>query len=197
MSYGAEGWGVTQVEHLIARSHDASLIGVYVNVIYICRLCNGDRSDTEPEDDQSRRLLDPTRDVWSEHFRIEGDMLVPFEGDVDADYTADVYDINDPRKVRLRKRRRERRSDFLAVLNPRLARLAQLNFRDTCGDPTEKGEIAQAISTVHDEIARLCRLADQGAWVPDDAPTRCRCGRAAARTLPATYLRQVVEIDIP
>jgi hypothetical protein len=198
MAYvGAEGWGVTGIEHLIARSHDSRLMGIYGNTIYVCRLCNGDRSDADHEDGHGRRLLDPTKDVWSDHFRIVGDRLVPFDGDADAAYTEDVYDINEPRKVRLRKIRRERRDDFLALLNPKLARLAQLKFREACGAPGEVVEIAQTISGLRDEIVRLCRLASPGTWVPDDAPTSCRCGRASARTLPATYLRQAVEIELP
>lgn len=198
MAYGgAEGWGVTGVEHLVARSHDIRMAGVYNNTIYVCRLCNSDRNDTDHEDGQGSRLLDPTRDIWSEHFRIVGDRLVPFEGDADAVYTEDVYDINEPRKVKLRRLRRERRDDFLALLNPRLARLQQLNFRQACGDPSEMVRIAQAISGLRDEIMRLCRLASPGTWVPEDAPVSCRCGRASARTLPAPYHRQTVEIEVP
>ncbi len=194
---GVEGWGVMHVEHLVARSHDGSLVGVYTNVILICRLCNTARSDAEHVDQQGRRLLDPTKDVWSHHFRLDVDQLIPMDGDLDAAYTEDVYEINDPRKVKLRRIRRERREDFLALLAAQRKRFRQLVLREKRVAPSAKDDIAKAIFGINDEIERLCRVSNEGAWVPDDAPTNCRCGRASARTLPGPYLRQVVEIELP
>lgn len=194
---GTEGWGVLHIEHVVARNHDGRLVGVYGNVILICRLCNGARNDAPHIDHHGRRLLDPTKDVWSEHFRVAGDEILPAEGDADAAYTEDVYDINSPRKVKLRRNRRLRQEDFLKSLEKPRARIAHLRFREQCGDPGEKIQIITAIAEVRDEVDRLCRLANQGKWIPDDAPMNCRCGRAPARTLPATYLRQIVEIEVP
>ena len=59
------------------------------------------------EDEHGNRLLDPTKDVWSEHFRIDNDNIVPIDGDADAVYTEDVYAMNEARKVKLRRVRRE------------------------------------------------------------------------------------------
>lgn len=194
---GAEGWGVMHVEHLVARSHDSRLVGIYVNVLLICRLCNGARCDAEQVNPQGFRLLDPTKDAWSKHFHVEDDRLIPFDGDGDALYTEDVYNINDARKVKLRRVRRERRELFLALLDAHRARTVQLVRRVTSADPSERATIAKDLAAARDETGKLCRLFNQGTWIPDDAPVSCRCGRASARTLPAPYLRQVVEIELP
>lgn len=198
MAYvGVEGWGVTQIEHLVPRSHDSSLVGVYTNVIYVCRFCNGARSDADREDDQGRRLLDPTKDIWAAHFRVEEDALVPFEGDVHAAYTADVYAVNDARKVKLRRVRRQRTNDLTALIDSQRQALAQLTRPAGLRDATVDHDNAHATSRIHDDLARLYRLSAGGAWVPDDAPRTCRCGRADARSLPPSYRRQVVEIEVP
>lgn len=197
MSYGVDGWGVTQIEHLVPRSHDGSLVGVYTNVLYVCRLCNGARSDTDLEDNQGRHLLDPTKDIWSEHFRLENDNLVPIDGDVHAEYTADVYAVNEPRKVKLRRIRRERINIWDALIGMERSELAQLKTRIRCADHLEELTLAQAIMHIQEKLDHLYRLLPGGPWVPDDAPGDCRCGRVHARSLPAPYLRQVVEFDLP
>ena len=188
MAYGVDGWGVTQIEHLVPRSQDSKFIGVYTNLLYICRLCNGARSDTDMEDEHGNRLLDPTKDVWSEHFRIDNDNIVPLDGDADAVYTEDVYAMNEARKVKLRRVRRERKGDWEALISTERNELAQLKARK---------ESAQAIMHIQEKLDRLYRLLPVGTWVPDDAPIDCRCGDVDARSLPEPYLRQVTEFELP
>jgi hypothetical protein len=198
MSYG-EGWGVTQIEHIVPRSHDADLTGVYTNVLYVCRLCNGARSDTDLVDTAGRRLLDPTKDVWVEHFLVNEDKLLPNKGDRHAEYTAEVYGINEPRKVKLRRLRRNRAQDLWALISPRRADLTRRVGSAAHSDPAADIELARALSQSQDDLARLYRRLSQdvGTWIPDDAPTSCRCERAHARALPEPYLRQIVELEIP
>lgn len=106
MAYGVDGWGTMTIEHMVTRTQDANLTSIYTNLLYVCRLCNQSRSDTDVFSDQGQRLLDPTRDIWAAHFRVSGDKLVPL--DSDADYTEEVYGMNEPRRRRLRRIRRER-----------------------------------------------------------------------------------------
>jgi len=106
MAYGVEGWGTMTVEHMIARTQDPNLTGSYANLLYVCRLCNQSRSDTDVFSVDGQRLLDPTRDIWADHFRVSGDKLEPL--DSDAEYTEEVYAINEPRRRKLRRLRRER-----------------------------------------------------------------------------------------
>jgi hypothetical protein len=45
--------------------------------------------------------------AWGDHFYRSGGRLLPFQGDVHASYTHQVYDLDDPRKVEMRRLRRE------------------------------------------------------------------------------------------
>lgn len=106
MAYGVEGWGTMTIEHMVARTQDPNLLGTYANLLYVCRLCNQSRSDTDIFSGTGERLLDPTRDIWAQHFRVSDDKLVPL--DSDAAYTDEVYGMNEPRRRKLRRLRRER-----------------------------------------------------------------------------------------
>lgn len=199
VAYESEGWGITQIEHLVPRSLDDDLVGSYGNLIYICRLCNVARSDTPQIDDEGRRLLDPTRDVWADHFVLKDDELAPLDGDVDAAHTEDVYNINDARKVKLRRIRRERTNDIASLIRSAEMDLSW-HHRSTgrLGAASTPGS-AEAVLRCRErlEILYRRRRSDLAEWVPSDAPKDCRCGRANARSLPPPYLRQVVEVDAP
>lgn len=106
MAYGVDGWGTMTIEHMVTRTQDPNLTSIYANLLYVCRLCNQSRSDTDIFSGNGQRLLDPTRDIWAHHFRVSGDKLVPL--DADADYTDEVYGMNEPRRRKLRCIRRER-----------------------------------------------------------------------------------------
>ncbi|MFZ5480503.1 MAG: hypothetical protein ACOZNI_27320 [Myxococcota bacterium] len=195
IAYGTEGWGLMQIEHLVPRSEDVSLIGEYRNLIYICRLCNGSRSDTPRKDPVSgARLLDPTEDVWAAHFDVTGDTLLPMAGDTDAEYTADVYDINDPRKVALRRARREAVVQWLQCLADERYSTSQLGALAITGDPDGRsGE------NIRPRLRRIAELAfaelSKRRWIPGDAPVKCRCGGQAALSLPPAYARQVIRVS--
>jgi len=190
-SYGAQGWGVMHVEHMEPQSINAKTVGAYSNLLYICRLCNGARSDTAREDRRGRRLLDPTEDVWSQHFAIANDHLHFARDNSDADYTADVYNINDPRKVRLRQARREHVQRLLAELASERDELVRLERSLPRADPLD---FAAMLASLEDRLERLRRRFTGQMWVPEDAPSECRCGRWEARTLPSTYMRQCMQM---
>ena len=165
MDCGIEGWGVMTIEHMVPRAQDPSLLGTYANLLYICRLCNIARSDTDVVDMNGRRLLDPTKDVWSEHFRVLNDQLQPLDGD--AEYTADVYRVNEARRVKLRRRRRERTVAWESLFQQGSATL-------------------DALETLYPRQ-----------WIPDDHPRDCRCRGRSIRCLPDAYLDQAVLFSRP
>lgn len=191
---GVEKWGVMHIEHVVPRSHDPRGIGTYANLLYICRLCNGARSDTDPEDGHGRRLLDPTRDIWSRHFTVADDRLHFARTDHDAEYTAEVYNINDARKVRLRRARRELVHGLLAATTSEHDELARLTGTLPRASPTD---LTAAISHLERRLAQLHRRWTAESWIPEDAPDECRCGRHEARTLPPAYARQCVRMTAP
>src|SRR5262245_33908467 len=66
LAHGAEGWGLTGVEHLHAQSNNPTgeQVDDYRNCYYACRLCNGSKGDQPIVDALGRRLLDPCDDAW-------------------------------------------------------------------------------------------------------------------------------------
>jgi|SRR6185295_3826462 len=180
------------VEHLISRAADPSRKNEYSNCFYACRLCNGARV-SRPQSSAGRSLLDPTQTAWEAHFRRSGDRLVPEEGDADAAYTHEVYDLDDPRKIEMRRLRRELITDRLELL----ARCPdELEWLLAQVDVTRPGRAREAL-----ELARRLRRAAIGALeelarfaaVPPDAPGSCRCGRFDHLSLPLELEIQSLE----
>lgn len=174
-NYGTEGLGVTQIEHFQPQSLEPSRITDYSNLLYICRFCNGARSDCEVVDPQTgHRLLDPSLEIWAAHFTIVNDEILPNNGDGDAEYTAYTYDINDLRKVALRRRRRETLERVLGLLVVGAAQLSTTFIKDT----------------IHHLKIELLDYR----CIPDDAPGSCRCNGATTLALPPVLACQMVDI---
>ena len=104
------------IEHLDPASLDAGKINNYDNCFYACRFCNQSRATAPRSDTQGRRLLDPCQDAWDQRFSFSNDRLLPTQDDPDAVYTSLVYELNDPRKIQRRDRRRTRLEAWLKTL---------------------------------------------------------------------------------
>ena len=67
-----------QIDHIISRKHGGSSgLG---NLAYACVLCNRHKgSDIASVDASGRtiRLFDPRRDLWDEHFKLDGPVIQP------------------------------------------------------------------------------------------------------------------------
>ena len=173
--HGVERTGLTSIEHRIPRSDaeaGAAATHVYANCYYACRFCNGARSARPLVDARGRRLLDPCADAWSTHFERVGAELRPRSGDADAVYTAESYDVDDPRKQLMRRNRErimgaaERAS---AEIPPLVAELgARLAERP---DPA----LLAVMRRLDEQLADARRARRRFARTPEDAPTACRC----------------------
>lgn len=67
---GVEGTGLFTVEHIEPQSTRPDLAEVYRNCLYACRFCNTRRGDLPVRRADGARLLDPTRDGWSDAFEV-------------------------------------------------------------------------------------------------------------------------------
>jgi len=87
-----------QIDHIISRKHGGSSgIG---NLAYACVLCNRyEGSDIASVDRAGHpiRFFDPRRDIWDEHFKLNGPIIQPVtpEGEV----TARVLRLNTSERV--------------------------------------------------------------------------------------------------
>ncbi len=187
--YGVEGLGVMGVEHFNPVSLDAGALNDYENCFYACRLCNGART-TAPVASGHRRLLNPCTDAWSGYFEAGNDRLVPKSDDQNAEYTAKTYDVNDPRKMRLRKLRREMLSECLDLLQegpPRVEILIGLSEKHS------DMEILEAARDLQRCIEIAAREVRTYAATPVDAPQSCRCEEQDAPVLPEWLDQQTIE----
>lgn len=194
----AEGWGITTVEHREPRVAKPEKKGRYDNCIYACGRCNRARS-RRPVEFAGRRLLDPTEDVWSDHFELAaGDRIEPREGDLDAEYTATAYDPNDELKVERRRARRRTIEDHRLLLvelpreSVRLLEIADRLRRD--GDLDGFQQVVAAVRRYREAIQRALRDLRRHAAVPSDAPETCRCQTTDHHTLPEALARQTFEL---
>ncbi len=175
-------------------SHDESGVNDYTNCFYACRYCNQARGVTPVVVNEERRLLNPCRDAWADHFILDGDTLVPKPGDSDAVYTHAVYHLDDPRKVELRRFRRETVKEALQLLERGRSFLVGL---------------LQRAGQAHDPMlvseAQLIENALRGAWrnletfrvVPQDAQASCACSDAGLCVIPQLLEAQTIEVDRP
>ena len=66
------------IEHIVARQHQGS--DDFSNLALACHQCNLHKgtnlSGLDPDTNEMVRLFHPRRDVWSEHFRLEGIRIV-------------------------------------------------------------------------------------------------------------------------
>jgi hypothetical protein len=200
--YGAEGFGLTAVEHYDPRSRRTDLANTYDNCLYICRLCNTARSNRPIVDALGRRILNITIDVWADHFRLDGIRLVPRDGDVDAQYTSEAYDLDDPRKIVMRSNRQEAISLALDLVMRAEAAMASLT--DFARQDVLSGDIAQiargaeeldAAAALHVAILNACRTLARWEAVPTDASTACRCAHTVDPALPGPINEQLLVVD--
>jgi HNH endonuclease len=68
-----------QVDHIVSRKHGGR--SSFDNLAYACILCNrhkgSDIASIEPETGNALLLFDPRRNRWSDHFRVEGAVIIP------------------------------------------------------------------------------------------------------------------------
>ena len=194
--HGVDGTGLTQVEHFVPRSHDEARTNEYANCFYVCRFCNGSRGAKRNIDAAGNRLLNPCTDVWGQAFTLSDDEVRA--GTSDAVYTRDAYDFNDPRKVRLRRRRRltiRERLDFLkegqAMKDRLLDRAAEVR------DP----ELADELIDVARLIEQRLRLAWQDLELfqilPRDLECPCAYGDEDRCSVPAALEEQAIDVEFP
>lgn len=190
--HGTEGWGLMWIEHRAPRSRAPESVHEYENCFYSCRFCNEARGVRPVIDSKGRRLLNPCEVAWRELFELDEDEIRVVGNDPNAAYTQEAYDLNDRRKVRMRRKRRlvlgERLDLYTqtAALHDRLMQRA----RDT-GDPTwvEDAQIAwENFLAAGEDLLRFVP-------VPADAAPRCACVEALHHTLPEVLEEQLLSID--
>jgi hypothetical protein len=192
--HGVEGTGLMGIEHFLPISKAQERANEYSNCFYACRFCNGARSDASATDAKGRKLLNPCDQAWGAHFHLShDDRLLPRPGDADAAYTEFVYDLNDLRKIEIRRWRRERLEELLKVL--REAPTSAQELLDLCSvAPAQQAELLLRMAQrLWKEARQAMRDLRRFVAIPRDAGATCRC-RRVDRYLPMYLTDQTIEV---
>lgn len=187
-----------QIEHCIPRSEDPQLINEYSNCRYICSFCNQVRQSQVVKGSDGT-LLDPANASWSEHFSLTDDTLqVSDVEDTDAKRTLNVYNLNDERKTKRRKTRRERLEEHYQILEEASDIRDQLQeeARDLVTSDPEKA------SAKLEQARRLNKILEQSRKevlrfriIPEDRPDNCKCQQDINLQLPEFLEQQCIELE--
>ncbi len=193
-----EGLGGMTVEHRVPRSEQPSLRGRYANCLLACRFCNQARGALGVRTGR-KRLLDPTRDSWSDHFERFGDRLRPRVAGGNAEHTHATYDLDDPRKVVRRRLRRELisdRLDLLAGIGLELDRLLRLAEKLRKRNPAAFFAALREVARIRSDALRALEDLRLFAAIPSDKPSSCRCASAKHHRLPTALSEQTIPMPI-
>ena len=184
VEHGAQGTGLFSVEHRKPRSTGIG-IDDYANCLLACRYCNGTRGKRATVQVTGEKLLDPTCVAWSAHFTLSNDHLVAIPGDADAEYTAKAYGLNTPRRVIMRRARREQLSGALQAL-ARRAEIGRLLAEHASREEVLQAQaLSQYVRSAEKVIARF-------KMIPVDAPDSCPCNPSITCSLPPFMREQGV-----
>jgi hypothetical protein len=190
--YGVQRTGLTHIEHWIPQSEDATARNIYSNCFYICRLCNLARG-ASPNEPEGCSLLNPCDRSWREIFLISRDELRPRnEEDRDAIYTIETYDLNDPKKVRLRRLRRLTIGQCLHFLKRTRSLESELL------DAVEAGggeNLVRTAAMISQQRRRACRDLQKFRAIPEDFDSSCSCGYKGNHQLPSVLDEQTFELS--
>jgi hypothetical protein len=202
--HGAEGTGLMTIEHFLpvstakAPAEVEALVNDYGNCFYVCRYCNGARNAAPEVDWQGRKLLNPFSHAWGEHFMLsDDDRLLPLPGDLDAEYTAEVYGLNETRKLQMRRSRWERIDESLALIDqgPDLLNALLASSVDL-GPGARSAKLLAVADSLHKTLLSAEQSLIRHAAIPGDADTECRCGRGDHLSLPPVLEEQTIHIDL-
>jgi 5-methylcytosine-specific restriction endonuclease McrA len=171
------------VEHRVLRKDDPTLAGVYSNLIYVCAYCNTARHD-KPLIKNGVELLNPAEASWSEHFSVGADFrLLAKEGDPEAHRTEEVYDVNEPCRLEVRRTRAERLQWCLDAIESIPEALALIHSEAEASNlrSVQRRTLARGLRNdlrhAYDELKRYAAF-------PEDRPERCACPKQARLDLP-------------
>lgn len=197
MPLGTEGSGIMQIEHWIPKSAQPDQKNEFDNCRYICKFCNQSRGAKAVHADEGK-LLDPCEVIWRDHFHLSDDKLVVNNHrDVNGLRTKNVYELNDPRKIRRRMCRKKRLSELIEIIKEgeeirkKLQKEAQ---NSVASDPEKRQEKLSQAQELDKIIRQSKKELTRFQTIPDDHPEECKCQEDFE--LPSFLQRQSTPIDL-
>lgn len=189
--HGLHGLGLMWIEHYVPRSRNPALADDYANCFYSCLFCNQSRSD-RPEIEHERRLLDPCTVPWADHFDLVEFVLQP--KDPSAEYTASSYDLNEPRRLQVRRSRYEAVTESLHVIKRGPALVKDLLALAALVPWSERASLLEAAANLRHAIGSATRQLIRLQPIPLGAGRLCACD--AELDLPPFLREQVLDVRV-
>ena len=180
------------IEHYVPRSRNPELADEYTNCFYACLFCNQARSD-RPEVAGHQRLLDPCAVPWADHFDLNELSLQP--RDPDAEYTASCYDLNEPRRLRVRQSRYEAVTESLHVIKRGPSLVKDLLALAALVPWTERAILLEAAEQLQMTIGLAIRQLIRLQPVPRGVEAACACG-IETLDLPPFIRDQLLDVSV-
>jgi hypothetical protein len=117
------------------------------------------------------------------------------DGDADAAYTHETYDLDDPRKIVLRRSRRQCLEECFRLLREAPDLIRGLLERVAAQAP-EPEELLRVAELLRSRMEAALKDVHRYAAIPPDSDSRCRCPGDAANELPTGLHRQTLEISL-
>lgn len=188
--YSIEKTGQSTVEHLRVKSVHPEGTNEYENLVLACRFCNTARGDKPHVREDGSRLLNPRKEAWSQHFELEKHHLVPRT--TDGESTKEAYKINDDSRTDRREGRAKALTDCHDILRGIHAKQRRLERLVAEGSEAAREHLRDLVKS-----KRLAtRIALRHRWIPEKAPSVCRCDHTDHHDIPTCYRDQVVELDL-
>jgi hypothetical protein len=165
------------IEHRDRQGTRPELRDIYSNTFLACRFCNGARVIRPLRDEATNALmLDPTAEAWADHFTLSANQLSAKVGDANAAYTSQAYDLNDPRKVALRRERAAILGEALEALveGPKLVSLL-MSLSSNTPDLEGRETLVAELKFVYAQLERAKANLRRFRAIPLDADSSCRC----------------------
>jgi hypothetical protein len=137
--------------------------------------------------------LEPCESAWGTHFALTDDVLQPL--DPDATYTEEIYDLNEPRRLTLRRARAETLEEAERILRELPSRVAHLTGLAGELSPEEGRHVLEAAADCRLVIEKARQQLRRFRATPSTAANPCRCDTAVALTLPEFLAEQTFSID--
>ena len=173
------------IEHYVPQSVKPDLADSYANCFYSCLFCNQARSNKIVPG-----LLNPCRVSWGDHFTVKNFELQPRT--LDAEHTEQTYDVNEPRRLKLRRHRDAAISEAVEVLEHGPSLLVRLLALSRDVPWRDRSTVLEAAHDTRRSLLSAIEQLHRFLAIPETAPTECRCVDGD-RVLPPFLEGQVVE----
>lgn len=193
---GTAGTRLMWIEHFIPQSRGSARRNDYRNCFYCCEPCNSARGTRPVRSRHGHVLLNPCRVAWGGHFDAVDDELRP--RDPDAQYTQEAYDLNDRRKVRMRRIRRRKIGESLRFLAQAPALIRRLTLcAQKRSDPEVQALLLESARLHSARIESTIKDLRLFPVLPEDRDAGCACRGPVPLRLPADIERQSITVRLP